>query len=266
MDWVQTLALGIVQGLGEFLPISSSAHLILMPWLFGWEDPGLAFDVALHLGTLIAVVAYYHKIWWRLGMSVLPGQTDRSQDRKLLLFICAATVPAMVAGLALKHAAETYFRSPLLIAAALAGMGLVLWLADMLVKNRTKTVDGITFRDAMLIGCAQCFALVPGFSRSGTTITAALLLRFQRKDAADFSFYLSVPVTAGAVALHIPDIIKHKLYIDPGFWIGIGSAGIVGFLAIAFLVRFVSKNSFLPFAIYRFLVAAAVVYIYFSRV
>lgn len=275
MDWVQTLALGIVQGLGEFLPISSSAHLILLPWFFQWQDPGLAFDVALHLGTLLAVLSYYHKIWWRFAVALWPfhgGSSDdqerakRRNDRNLFFIVCAATIPAVIAGVLVKEQAESQFRNPLLIAATLAIMGIVLWLSDLLIKRRTKTIASISFMDAMLVGFAQCFALIPGFSRSGTTMTMALLLRFRREDAAHFSFLLSVPVTAGAVALELPGIIKRTLYTDPGFWIGIGSAGIVGFLAIAFLVRFVSKNSFLPFAVYRFLLAAAVVYTYFSRV
>lgn len=265
MDSLHALFLGIVQGLGEFLPISSSAHLIVLPWLMGWGDQGLEFDVALHLGTLIAVLSYYWKIWLRMGRAALNLPGSDARDRTLLLYVVLATIPGVIAGKLLKHHAETVFRSPLLIAGTLSIMGIVLWLADSLVKNRTKTAHTVTLRDAFLIGCAQCFALVPGFSRSGTTMTAALVLGFRREEAAHFSFLLSVPITAGAVVLQSRDIIENKLYNELGFWIGIGSAGIVGFLAIAFLVRFVSRNSFLPFAIYRVLVAAVIVFVYFSR-
>ena len=265
MDPLHALLLGIVQGLGEFLPISSSAHLFLTPWFLGWSDQGLEFDVALHLGTLIAVLSYYWRIWLRMGRAVLKLPGSDPKDRNLLVFVVLATIPGVVAGKLLKHHAETIFRNPLLIALTLSVMGVILWAADRFVKNRDRSVSTIRLREALLIGCAQCLALVPGFSRSGTTMTAALLLRFRREEAAHFSFLLSVPITAGAVVLQSRDIVANRLYSEPGFWIGIGSAAVVGFLAIAFLVRFVSRNSFLPFAVYRVLVAAAVVCVYLSR-
>ncbi len=265
MDELQTLILGIVQGLGEFLPISSSAHLFLVPWFLGWNDQGLAYDVALHLGTLVAVVTYYWKTLWEMARGALKLPGSDPNQRGLFWKIVIATIPAVVVGKLLKHHAETVFRNPLLMAATLATMGILLWLVDSFFSKKVKTLGELTLKDAILIGCAQCFALVPGFSRSGTTITAALSLGYRREEAARFSFLMSVPIIAGAVLLQSRDIVANKLYSEPGFWIGIGSAGIVGFLAIHLLVRFVSKNSFLPFAIYRVLVAGLVVYIYYSR-
>lgn len=266
MDPWQTFFLGIVQGLGEFLPISSSAHLILLPWFFQWENFGLEYDVALHVGTLAAVLTYYHKLWLRILCAFLRPQGEAAaQDRRLFYYVCAATVPGVIAGVLLKSFAETVFRNPLLIASTLSTMGILLWLADEKVKDKTQTLSGVTLRQALLIGIAQCFALVPGFSRSGTTITAALLLRFQRADAAHFSFLLSVPITAGAIVFEAPAIFRNQLYLEPGFWLGIATAAIVGFSAIAILVRYVSKHSFLPFTVYRVMLALLVAGVYFFR-
>lgn len=266
MDYLQTLSLGIVQGLGEFLPISSSAHLIILPWLVGWEDHGLAVDVALHIGTLASVLIYYRAVWLRLLQSVLkPRDEALSSDRRLLQQLVLATIPGAVIGLFGKDYAETVFRSPILIAGTLSLMGIVLWLSDHNWSSKERKLSSVSWKDCLIIGVSQGFAIVPGFSRSGSTITAALLLGFRRDEAATFSFLLSAPIIAGAAVLQIPAILKHKLYSDSAFWLGIGTAAVVGYLAIAFLLRFVSKRSYLPFAIYRLVVGLIICAVWAAR-
>ncbi len=265
MDYLHTIVLGIVQGLGEFLPISSSAHLIVVPWLAGWQDHGLALDVALHIGTLFSVLLYYRETWLRLFRSVLSKSEELKPDRKLFQQLVVATIPGVIIGLAGKDYAETIFRSPLLIAGTLSVMGVVLWLADQYWSKKTREISSITWKDCVLVGISQGFAIVPGFSRSGTTITAGLILGFRREEAAKFSFLLSAPIIAGAAVLQIPAILENKLYSDPAFWLGICTAGIVGYLAIAFLLKFVSKKSYLPFAIYRLVAGGLIVLVWVVR-
>ena len=191
----QAIVLGIVQGLTEFLPVSSSAHLILVPWLLKWqEDPGLAFDVVLHLGTLLALLVFYWREWLEMVMSLVNG--DRVQ-RRLLLLLIVASVPGAIIGLLLEKQAETIFRSPVLIAVTLATMGVLLWAADGIGSKKRKIGD-ITFLDALFIGLSQALAIIPGVSRSGATITTARFLGIERADAANFSFLMATPIIAGA--------------------------------------------------------------------
>src|SRR6266403_5289729 len=166
---IQAIVLGIVQGLTEFLPVSSSAHLILVPWLLRWRDPGLAFDVVLHLGTLLALLAYYWRDWRDMGMSLLDGS---QMPRRLLLLLVVASVPGAIIGVLLEKQAETIFRSSVLIAATLALMGIALWTADS-IGSKQRKIDDVTFVDAILIGLSQALAIIPGVSRSGATITTA---------------------------------------------------------------------------------------------
>src|SRR6266581_3224840 len=172
ISYFQAIVLGAVQGLAEFLPVSSSAHLILVPWLFKWQDPGLAFDVALHLGTLLALLAYYWRQWLDMGLSLANGQ---KLPRRLLLLLIVASIPGAVIGLLLEKQAETIFRSPVLIGFDLAVMGIALWVVDR-AATQHRTIDQIGFFDALVIGLSQALAIVPGVSRSGATITAARLL------------------------------------------------------------------------------------------
>ena len=190
---IQPVVLGIIQGLTEFLPISSSAHLILLPRFLGWTDPGLAFDVALHLGTLAGVLAYFWQDLWDI-------------PRKTVGFLIVATVPGAVAGLLLEHKAETVFRSPALIAGALILMGAALAVADWR-GNGDKKISDLTLKKAILIGLAQGLALIPGVSRSGVTITTALAIGLERREAARFSFLLSIPIIAGAGMLKFKAIL-----------------------------------------------------------
>jgi undecaprenyl-diphosphatase len=253
---LQTLILGIVQGLGEFLPISSSAHLILVPRYMHWEDPGLAFDVALHLGTLLAVLLYFGKDLVRYVQALLrPSDPTLAADRKLVWLIAAATVPGAIAGLLLEHKAETLFRSPFLIACTLIGMGAVLGLADYLDRG-DRTLLQITWPMAVALGLAQALALVPGVSRSGATITLALFMGIQRQEAARFSFLMSIPIIAGAGVLKFKEILlsPDKLALATGFT----GAAISGFIAIWFLMRYVQRHRYTPFVLYRWALGAFV--------
>jgi undecaprenyl-diphosphatase len=265
MTVFQALVLGIVQGLGEFLPISSSAHLVLTPWAFGWPDPGLAFDVALHVGTLAAVLWYFRGEWIKLTQSafaLLRTRRADTEDKQRLLYIVVATIPAAIAGVLLEDYAESAFRSPTLIAFTLIVMGIVLWAADRYaLQNRP--LGAMRFRDALLIGLAQIFALVPGVSRSGSTMTAGRGLRFDRQSAATFSFLMSMPITAAAALLKAPTLLRAD---DPTpLIVGIVSAAASGWLAIAVLLRYVSRHSFGVFALYRLVLGVAVLALVAAR-
>jgi undecaprenyl-diphosphatase len=259
MTWFQALVLGLVQGLSEFLPISSSAHLTLTPWLLGWEDPGLAFDVALHVGTLVAVAWYFRRDWvslTRAGMRIVAQRAVRTPDEWRAVFLVVATIPAAIAGLTVEDLAESTFRSPWIIAVALIVMGVLLWLADRF-SARDRALHDMRMRDAVLIGIAQSFALVPGVSRSGATITGARLLGFDRQGAAVFSFLMSFPVTAAAAVLKAPEAFQSGE--SAGLVIvGIAAAAISSWAAIAILLRFVARYSYGIFAAYRVALGAIV--------
>jgi len=267
----QAIVLGIVQGLGEFLPISSSAHLVVTPWLLGWPDPGLAFDVALHVGTLAAVLYAFAGDWARIIMAAFQGLfrgRPFEGDARMLWLLALASVPGGVAGLALEDYADTTFRSPLLIAATMAGVGTVLLLADRRaarLAGGAETHDAlhVTTRDALLIGCAQALAIVPGVSRSGSTISMALFLGYRREEAARFSFLLATPITLGAALHKVP----HLLGASNGriVLLGIVVSGVVGLLAIRVLLAYVRTRSYRPFVYYRWAFAAMLVAVYLVR-
>ena len=256
---IEALILGAVQGLTEFLPVSSSAHLIIVPWLFNWTDPGLAFDVALHLGTLLALLVYYRREWTAMGMSIF---NDDSDNRRLLMLLVAASVPGAIIGLAFEKQAETVFRSPLLVAIAMAALGVALWEFDRIAPQK-RTIREITYADAILIGLSQAFAIIPGVSRSGGTITMARLLRVERQDAANFSFLMATPIIAGAGLVEGRHLIHTGLTSD--VLIGFTAAAIFGLLAIVALIRFVRARTYAPFAWYRVVLAAFVIAIFYMR-
>jgi undecaprenyl-diphosphatase len=251
---------GLVQGLTEFLPISSSGHLVLLPWMFGWEDPGLAFDVALHLGTLLAVLWYFGADWARLVAAAareLPRGTATRDEQALLFWkIGVASIPAVLAGFFLEELASTAFRDPRLIAAMLAGFGVLLGLSDRL-PERPRRNGTIGWGEALLIGAAQAIAIVPGVSRSGSTITAARALAIDRETAARFSFLLSTPIVAGAALFKANEFVGAAT--EPGVLLAILVSGVSGFAAIAGLIRFVRTRSYFPFVVYRILLAVAIV-------
>lgn len=252
MTEFQALALGLIQGLSEFLPISSSAHLALTPWFFGWSPGGLAFDVALHSGTLIALAWYFRREWVglaRSGVSVVRHRAVRTTDEWRFVFLVVATIPAAVVGLTVEDLAETTFRSPRLMAINLMLMGVVLWLVDRFAR-RDRPLDGMRLRDAVAIGLIQCLSLVPGVSRSGSTITGARFLGFDRQSAAVFSFLLSFPVTLAAAVLKAPDAFTTGTEATT-ILIGIAAAALSSWVAIAVLLRFVARHSYGVFAAYR---------------
>ena len=256
----QALILGAVQGLTEFLPISSSAHLILVPWLFGWDDPGLAFDVALHLGSLLALLVYYRREWLDLVLSII--RPERS-SRMLLILLIVASVPGAVVGLLLEKRAETTFRDhKAIIGLTLAIMGIVLWIADVIGRNRKK-IGQLYLGDAILIGVSQALAIIPGVSRSGATITMGRLLGIERQDAANFSFLMATPIIAGAGLHEMPKIMHAG--IDGVLIAGFVSSAVFSLLAIAALVGFVRTRTYQPFAWYRIAIGIFVIAVAFAR-
>ncbi len=263
----QALVLGIVQGLAEFLPISSSAHLILVPWALHWPDPGLSFDVALHLGTLVAVLWYFRTEWVRLGRAAVAlvahrGRPGTVEERRVVLLILA-TIPGAIAGKLLERPAEEAFRAPALIAATLIVMGLVLWLVDRAASER-RLLASLTSRDALVMGAAQILALVPGVSRSGSTITAGRALRFDRDSAAVFSFLMSMPIIAGAAVLKVPHLLREGGPMMP-LVVGIAASAVSGWLAIAVVLRYVKSHSYGAFALYRIVLGAGVLALLAAR-
>jgi undecaprenyl-diphosphatase len=258
MTFLQAQVLGVLQGLGEFLPISSSGHLIVVPWLLGWSEHSLSFDVALHLGTLVAVLYAFLPDWWRFAVSAWGGLRRGSPlstpGGRLLAYLALATIPGAIAGKLLDDWAESTFRSPILVACAMAALGAVLLVADR--ARGTRTLDQVTLRDALIVGLTQAVALVPGVSRSGVTISVALFLGYKREDAARFSFLLATPITAGAALVKVPGL-KPGPELQLALW-GMVTAAIVGWLSIFVLLRYVRTRDYRPFVWYRFAFAMLV--------
>jgi undecaprenyl-diphosphatase len=258
MTVLQAMVLGLLQGLTEFLPVSSSAHLALTPWVMGWPDHGLAFDVALHVGTLVAVLWYFRvdiADLTRCAIRVVRRRRIETLDERRVMFLIIGTIPAGVAGILLADAAEHAFRTPRLIASTLMGMGVLLWAVDHWAA-RGRSLDQMTPRDAVLIGVAQACALVPGVSRSGATMTMARALAFDRTGAARFSFLLSPIITAAAAMAKVPDAVSEGVTLP--LLVGVVSAALSAWLAIAVLLRFLVRNSFAAFAVYRLVAGAAI--------
>ncbi len=255
MTIFQAFILGLTQGLGEFLPISSSSHLILIPWLFNWPDPGLTFDVALHIGTLFAVIAFFWKDWFILIRNGLSSGFKTSEGR-MFWFLVAASAPGAITGMMLEQAAEKSLRNPLLIGLMLFIMGIILYLADHYGAKRQQS-ETISFGQSFIIGLSQALAIIPGVSRSGITIACGLFLGLTREDAARFSFLLSTPIITGAGLIQLRHLTAAVLTVP--FIVGIATSALVGFLVIGFLLRWLRRKSFLPFVWYRIFLAAAVI-------
>jgi undecaprenyl-diphosphatase len=249
------VTLGLVQGLSEFLPISSSAHLILTPWFLGWPDPGLTFDVALHVGTLIAVVMYFWRDWIVL---LRAAPRPRTADGRLFWLLILGAIPGGIAGILMESLAETTLRSPALIAGTLAVMGLALLAADRWGR-RDRGLHDIGLVDALLIGVAQALAIVPGVSRSGITIAIARARGIERADAARFSFLLGSPVILGAALFKLRHLADTPGVISGPFFAGIITAAVVGVFSIGMLLRYLRHAGLGMFAIYRLLLAGLVV-------
>jgi undecaprenyl-diphosphatase len=260
MHPITALLLGIVQGITEFLPISSSAHLTILEHYFQVQGGGLSFDILLHVGTLAALIAYFYKDWLEMAHAFIsPSRYNRPQ-RKMLFFLILAVIPGALAGVLLERQAETIFREPARIALLLGGVGLLLVLAEKVARHR-RPLDQITLKDALLIGLSQALAIMPGVSRSGITMTTGLFLGFNRRSAAHFSFLLATPIIAGAGLHHIPKWLKEAgrgdLTLLPAV-VGFLAALISSYLTIKYLLRFLQRHTFIPFAVYRVLLAALI--------
>jgi undecaprenyl-diphosphatase len=248
----QIIVLAVVQGITEFLPISSSGHLILIPFLTGWPDQGQFTDVMTHLGTLLAVLIYFWRDVWHLILGTLNLFRGKiTHDGKLALYILAGTIPAILFGYTLKKLnVPDLERNVTVVAWNTVIYGMLMLVADTVGKQE-KTINDVTLKSAFLIGCAQALALIPGTSRSGVTMTAARFLNFTRSDAARFSFLLGIPATAAAIALTLGDAVKSGCHITSDELLAAGFTFIAGILAIAFLMGLLRRISFLPFVLYR---------------
>ena len=259
MNIFHAIFLGIIQGLTEFLPISSSGHLALLEHYFNVQEAGLAFDVLLHVGTLVALIVYFWQEWLDMFKALLRPERHNRFERRLFWYLVVGSVPGALAGLLLEKQAETIFRAPVRIAILLAVMGIILYLADRLARHQ-RQLPGITLTDAILVGCAQALAIMPGVSRSGSTMTMGLFLGFTRETAARFSFLLSTPIIFGAGLYHALKLFKgggNTFFTLPHI-LGFLAAIVSSYLTIKFLLRFLQRHTFIIFVIYRFAVAAVV--------
>jgi len=271
MELLSAAILGIIQGLTEFLPISSSAHLILVPWLLGWNPKGLVFDVALHVGTAAAILAYFCRDWVTLIheaiLGILAGKPLGNPQRKLAWLLVVGSLPAGIVGLLFEKQVETTLRSPLVTVVTLALLAAVLYLAER-TSRRIRSLQDYGWADAIWIGLSQALALIPGVSRSGITMSAAMLRDSDRCTAARFSFLLATPVTVGAGMFELWKFI-HTVRIsavEPVNWTvlaaGVLCAAVTGFLCIRYFLRYLQTRTFVPFVVYRLMLAAAVLLMY----
>lgn len=267
MEWWQAVVLAIVQGLTEFLPVSSSGHLVLIPRFFSWEDQGLAFDVAVHVGTLLGVLVYFRGDLAPLvkgGIGFLGGRRDDPYGR-MAFNLVIATIPVGIVGLFFNDFIEQKLRSPFVVAFQLCVFGILLWLADR-VSSRERGETSLSAAQAFLIGCMQALALVPGTSRSGITMSAGLLLGLTREASARFAFLLAIPGIAMAGAYE-----SYKFFGEGAssvalreMIIGVGVSAVVGYLCIHYFLRFIARVGFAPFTIYRILLAGVIFVVFTS--
>jgi undecaprenyl-diphosphatase len=269
MDIFQSLVLGIVQGLGEFLPISSTAHLVLVPYFFNWPDPGLSFDVALHVGTLLAVVAFFWRDWLNIFKSASNEYLNTNFETKnaiykpnTLWFLIVASIPGAFFGFLLESQAEQAFRNPLLIAFMLGVVGLILYLFDKYAVH-SKDMKNMGLTDSVIIGLSQAIAIIPGVSRSGATMIAGLARGLSREQTARFSFLLSTPIIFGAAILKVPRLLEAGITLS--IFLGILASAISGYFAIKYMLRFIQKVGYAPFFWYRLALAAIISIVYIVR-
>ncbi|MCF8011961.1 MAG: undecaprenyl-diphosphate phosphatase [Clostridiales bacterium] len=258
MELLQSFILGIIQGVGEFLPISSSGHLVLVPWILGWPYFGLAFDVALHMGTLFAVLAYFWKDWYVLCIDGI--RLKRTVNGYLFWYLAAATIPGAIFGYLLESYAETVFRAPVLIGIMLILVGIILWIADNKAKS-IKKLNQVSFLDSLIIGISQAFAIIPGVSRSGITMAAGRFLNLDRETSARFSFLLSTPIILGAGINQLTSF--SAVEFDGNFIIGVVTSAVVGFISIKFLLSYLTRRNFNIFIWYRIIVGMLTICISF---
>jgi undecaprenyl-diphosphatase len=260
LDLFQAIVLGIVQGLGEFLPISSSAHLVLVPWLAGWPYAGLTFDVALHVGTLFAVLAFFWRDWLILIGDGLRAR--KTVEGRLFWYIALGTIPGALVGYLLADQAETIFRNPLLIGILLMAMGVILHFVDTRALA-IKRIDEVGLTEGLIVGISQALAIIPGVSRAGITMTAGRLMGLTREASARFSFLLSMPIIAGAGLKQFTELSPGD--INTAFLVGVAVSAVVGFLSIKFLLNYLARHSYSIFVWYRLLAGLVVVVVYFVR-
>lgn len=279
----RSIIIGGIQGISEFLPISSSGHLVLIPYVFKWDYNGLSFDIALHFGTVVAIIVYFWKDWMGIiASAIMPSRKLKVESRKLSKYseikpngnpirqfpsnllwqLLVASIPAAILGLFLDKYVEKYFHSPLLIAFNLIFFGIALWLFDKYAKE-TIFIKNVTYAQSFLIGCAQAIALFPGVSRSGITMTCSRYFGFSRKDAARFSFLLATPAMIGAFLISAKDIVGNDLNLV--FLLGVLSSTIFGFFAIKYLLKYLERSNFSVFVWYRIILAVIIITVYFSR-
>ncbi|HDK38464.1 MAG TPA: undecaprenyl-diphosphate phosphatase [Thiolapillus brandeum] len=261
MDLIQIILLALIQGFTEFLPISSSAHLILAPYVFGYSDQGLAFDLAVHLGTLLAVILYFRReilLMLHDWFKSLTPEGPSTANSRLGWAIILATIPVMTIGVLIKDLVEHQLRAPLVIATTTIGIGLLLWWADR-YSRRNKDISSMNFKHALFIGIAQAIALIPGTSRSGITMAAALMLGYKREAASRFSFLLAVPTILASVIWVGKDLFAAQ---ETVYWQDLGLGVLLSFIAayttIHFFLRFIERIGMAPFAIYRLILGATI--------
>jgi undecaprenyl-diphosphatase len=293
MPIYQAIVLAIVQGLTEFLPVSSTAHLVLFPWLLGWKDPGFTFDIALHAGTLVAVLGYFWRYWLEMLKLVLGISTGASslgdglgmaprhdpnpksksenpkasagpiallgENRRLFWYLVIATIPAGIAGWLFEHAAEEQLRSPIIIGLALIIVGLLMWAGER-TGRREHDLGHVGLVDSLVVGVAQAFSVIPGVSRSGSTMTAGLFRGMKRETAARFSFLLSTPIIAGAALKKVLELRHSGLPTEMRlpFLVGVVVAAVVGYLVIGVLIRYLERRTFAVFVVYRVMLGVVV--------
>lgn len=264
MDLIEIIVLAIVQGITEFLPISSSAHLILTPKLLGWQDQGLAFDVAVHVGTLLAVMTYFRHQITKLIYDWLQSLTHHHQigESQLAWAIIVGTIPAGIAGLLLNDLVATTLRSPLVIASTTLVFGILLWWSDSRGKKHRDEYQ-LTLFDILFIGCAQAIAIIPGTSRSGITITAALMRGLNRPAAARFSFLLSIPIIIAAGSLKTRELLEQQMAVDwSALLLAVVLAAFSAYFCIHYFLRLLDRLGMLPFVIYRLLLGGFLFFLY----
>ena len=270
MQIYQGIILGIIQGLTELLPISSSAHLFLIPWFFNWQIPE-AFDVALHFGTLLAIGIFFFKDWIELikGGYKRVVKKDKSPEGRMFWYIVIATIPGGIIGFILDKYAENILTQPIIIAIALIVMGITLYLVDKKAKNKTD-YEELTFKQTFIVGLSQALAFIPGVSRSGVTMTTGRALGIKREAVAKYSFMLSTPIVLAATVFKLKEFIEYFLIADItgiiSFITGVLASFIVGIFVIKFLLEYLKKGSFKIFAIYRVIIGLLVIIIYTTRI
>jgi undecaprenyl-diphosphatase len=260
---IYSISIGAVQGIAEFLPISSSAHLVIFPYIFNWQYAGLQFDVALHFGTMLAIVIFFWSDWLKIVSNAFRKKGAIGEYPKNMLWqILVATIPAGIVGFLIKDHVEAYFHSPVLLSINLIVFGFLLWIVDKKSKSN-QDVSKISYLKSFLVGLAQSLALIPGVSRSGITIIASRGIGLERESAAKFAFLLGTPAMIGAFLLEFKDVNFSTLLFP--FWLGVIVSAVAGFFAIKFLLNYLKKSDFSIFLWYRILIAIIVLSLFFVR-